>query len=147
MILKRNLAKCNLCNINEYVFLIKKFKYWDLCVGNYQHTLGSLVIVLKKHKELFSDLNKNDIIEMLSIVKTGQKILTKKFNPDWFNVQQNGNWEHHLHIHITPRYKKHRRFDGRIFNDKSFGQPVQYTNKSEKIKYLNKLTDILKENL
>lgn len=136
--------ECNLCKMNENWFWIKEYKYWNLGVGTYQHTLGSLMIVLKKHKEMFSEMKQEEIIELLDAVKTAQKILDLELKPDWYNIQQNGNWEHHLHINVIPRYREKRKFFGRVFVDRTFGQPVIYNPKQEDRDFLKSMTETLK---
>lgn len=138
------MSNCNLCKLNKESDLwIKQYKYWNLAVCPNQHTLGSLVIILKQHRERFSEINIKETIELKKNIDMGQKILDRTFKPDWFNVQQNGNWEHHLHLHIIPRYKKQRIFKKRIFADKTFGQPVKYTAKLENEDFMRDLTTLL----
>ena len=138
------MKKCNYCSQNKENIWIKKFKYWNFRVCHNQHTLGTLAVVLKTHKEFFSELDENQVKELLKIIKIGQKILTRQFKPDWFNVQQNGNWERHLHVLLIPRYKKSRLFSGKIFIDKTFGNPVLYKNKGESSTLKQKLAKVLK---
>lgn len=139
------MKKCNFCIRNKSNLWIKKFKYWNLGVGYNLHTLGNLVIVFKKHKELFVEVTEKEVIELLRIIKFSVRILNRQFKPDWFNVQQNGNWEKHLHVHIIPRYKKQRKFNDTIFVDKNFGQPVIYSAAIENEESIRKLTHSLQK--
>ena len=128
------MSLCNLCKSDG--FWIKEYKYWNFGIGSYQHTLGSSVIVLKQHKELFSELTEEEILELRKIIQDAQRILDAEFKPDWYNVQQNGNWEPHLHVHVIPRYKDKKLFENREFVDKSYGQPVVYSTKQETQEFL-----------
>lgn len=134
------MKECILCKPRTN---IKEYKYWNLGVCPTQHTLGSLVIVLKQHKELFAELTEEEVLELRKIIIYSQKLLDKRFKPDWYNVQQNGNWEQHLHVHVLPRYKEKREFNKRIFIDKTFGQPVIYTSELESEKFIKDLTNFL----
>jgi diadenosine tetraphosphate (Ap4A) HIT family hydrolase len=80
-----------------------------------------------------------EILELLKIVKFGQRIIGKKFSPDWFNVQQNGNWIRHIHVLIIPRYKNQVKFNGKIFIDKSFRNPVKFSKHPSNKNLLTKL--------
>jgi len=138
------MTECDLCKMIVECPWIKEYTHWKLGVCPNQHTLGSLVVMMKTHKESFTELGDEEILEMGNAIKLAEKILDTQFKPDWYNVQQNGNWEHHLHVHIIPRYKEKKDFEGREFEDKTYGQPVTYTAEKEKIEYIEKMTELLK---
>lgn len=116
-------------------------------ICQYQHTVGNIGLVLNTHKEIFSELNENEIVELGKLIKLAQKILTTEFKPDWFNIQQNGNWFHHLHFNIMPRYKDKRVFNGLTFVDKTFQHPITYTSKDSSKTFIQTLTNALKKHL
>lgn len=134
---------CTLCHENESGIWIKRYEFWNLGVCPNQHTLGTLVVVSKVHKELFPEITTEELLELHDIIRTSYGILEKAFYPDWFNIQQNGNWERHLHFQIIPRYREERIFEGRTFIDQSFGEPVQYTKKIEENDGINAMTRLL----
>lgn len=133
---------CNLCTAIDSGLWIGDHTFWKLGVCPYQHTLGTLVIVNKTHKELFPELTQEEVTELRSIVIDAYSLLKKHFSPDWFNLQQNGNWEHHLHFQIIPRYKAERSFGGRDFFDQHFSHPVEYTKQQEDSAFIGRLTQI-----
>ncbi len=136
------MAICKLCNANKNGPWIKKYAFWNLGICPNQHTLGTLVVCLKKHKEVFMDLTGDEVTELWHILRVGQKVLGKEFKPDWYNIQQNGNWEHHLHFILFPRYNSERIFMGQTFRDETFGEPVQYTRHEVDIGFMQKLGDV-----
>lgn len=138
-----SLNHCNLCTALALGIWIADRSFWKLGVCPYQHTLGTLVIVNKTHKELFPELTQEEVVELRSIVIDAYALLKRHFFPDWFNLQQNGNWEHHLHFQIIPRYKDTRSFEGRTFSDQHFGQPVGYTKQQEETAFMEVLTNVL----
>jgi len=135
---------CLLCDENTNGLWIKKFKYWNVHVCWFQHTLGTLGIILKRHSEKFLNLKEEEILELGKIIKLSQKALDDTFKPDWYNIQQNGNWHHHLHFLILPRYQEPRKFEKKKYEDKAFGQPIMYTREKEIETIRIKLTEILK---
>lgn len=135
--------ECLICEENKNGLWIKKFKYWNLNVCWFQHTLGTLGIILKRHIEKFSDLTQEEITELGEIIKFSQKILDETFKPDWYNIQANCNWYHHFHFLVLPRYKEPREFKGKRYKDKTFGQPITYTKEKENEKIRKELTILL----
>ena len=137
--------KCLLCDENKNGLWIKKFKYWNLHFCWFQHTLGTLGIILKRHAEKFSELTKEEITELGDIIKLSQKALDKTFKPDWYNIQQNCNRHRHLHFLILPRYKKPREFKGKKYEDKTFGEPIEYTRENVNEYIRRELTTLLEK--
>lgn len=138
---------CLLCNENKDGLWIKKFKYWNLHACWFQHTLGTLGIILKRHAEKFSELTQEEIMELGEIIKLSQKVLDEEFKPDWYNIQQNGNWHRHFHFLILPRYKKLREFSGKKYEDRTYGQPITYTREKEDENIRKELTTLLVKNI
>lgn len=141
------MKRCLLCKENENGLWIKKFKYWNLHVCWFQHTLGTLGIIMKRHIEKFSELNKEEFTELCEIIKLSEKALDETFKPDWYNVQQNCNWYHHFHFLVLPRHKKPREFKGKKYEDKTFGQPITYTNKKVNENIRKELTKLLAKHM
>lgn len=119
-------------------------KYWNVHVCWFQHTLGTLGIILKRHVESFTELTPEEIKELGELLQKFQVKLQDNFQPDWFNIQMNGNWHHHLHFLLLPRYEKPRQLDGKSYEDKSYGQPIIYTKTEESEEARRQLTDLLR---
>lgn len=138
--------ECRLCdeNKNSDALWTKKGKYWNVHVCWFQHTLGSLGIILKRHVESFIDLTPEEISELGQLLQESQKILSDKLNPDWFNIQLNANWHHHLHFLLLPRYKETQKFNGKEYADNNFGDPIAYTREEEQEETRKLLTGLLK---
>ena len=141
--------ECLLCseNNNSDSLWIKKYKYWNVHVCWFQHTLGTLGVILKRHSESFSDLAKDEIEELGEIIKLSQKALDIEFKPDWYNIQQNCNWHHHLHFLVLPRYKKKRELLEKTFEDKTFENPIVYTKEKADENIRIRLSELLKKHM
>ncbi|MFA5303840.1 MAG: HIT family protein [Candidatus Nanoarchaeia archaeon] len=74
------------------------------CVSPKQITYGKSSVYYKKHVTSFFDLSEKDRNNLMSSVMKVSSILKKKFNPDHFNFLLLGNYYHHLHWHLIPRY-------------------------------------------
>lgn len=137
---------CRLCNENENInaLWVEQGVYWNVHACWFQHTLGTLAIILTRHAESFVDLTPQEIASLGKLLQKYQTILGVKLNPDWYNIQMNGNWHHHLHFLLLPRYKDSREFENEIFNDKAYGQPIEYTKIEASDVIRRSLTDLLK---
>lgn len=141
------MKKCLLCEENKNGLWIKKFKYWNLHVCWFQHTLGTLGIILKRHIEKFSELSEEEFTELYEIIKLSQKALDEIFKPDWYNIQANCNWYHHFHFLVLPRYKKPREFKGKKYEDETFRQPIIYTKEKEDESIRKELTALIAKHM
>ena len=129
-----NCIFCKLGNKDDITFL-EETKYWIVRLSLEQHTLGCLIIVLKKHKEGLKSVLPEEFLEFSDIIKKYEKKLEKLFNPDIFNYLQTNNKVRHLHFHMIPRYKKAIRFKDKEFLDKTYGDMViqKFDNESKEL--------------
>ena len=75
---------CMLCKENQEGEWLKKYTHWNVHVCWFQHTLGTIGVILNKHKEYFHELTQEEIAELGQILQEFQKILDKQFQPDWY---------------------------------------------------------------
>lgn len=104
--------KCFFCDIqktndNKLIINNKDFfcRYDDFPVNP-----GHCEIISKKHIVSFFDLSPYQVSSLYDLIVKTKIILDKKFNPDGYNIGINegeaaGRTQHHLHIHIIPRYR------------------------------------------
>ena len=72
--------ECLLCKDNEEGPWIKKHTYWNIHACWFQHTLGTIGIILKRHAEKFTELTSEEIIELEKLLKLLKTHLIKNFN-------------------------------------------------------------------
>ena len=119
---------CLFCNIKESKdsTFVRDFGNWILRVNPYQFLLGICVLVRKDHKEGFTSLSEEEIVEAHNNLKLVESSLQRSFSPDWFNYLQTNNKIRHLHFHIIPRYKNPVTFRDEEFIDTNYyGMPVE----------------------
>lgn len=112
-------------NIMNYEKLkIKPFKYWDLYLHENQCYLGRTFVQLKDHGgiEDFLDIKGEVREEFFQIGQSVKKALKILFKPDKMNYAALSNTSPVIHMHIIPRYKESREFNGVIFKDIRWGQ-------------------------
>ena len=102
--------------------LIKEYEYWSVYIHDNQGILGRLYVWCKREDALdLPDATEEEQEELFVILREVEKILTEIFKPDMFNYAFLGNFTHHLHGHILPRYAKPGIFNGETFFDKNWG--------------------------
>jgi len=108
-------------------FLIKRYTYWKVYLHGkfHYHLLGSTYIWARREGDFdLLDMTPEEEKEFFEIARELKKILKELFQPDRFNYMMLANVSSHLHIHMIPRYKGERTFDGIKFVDKRWGQPL-----------------------
>jgi diadenosine tetraphosphate (Ap4A) HIT family hydrolase len=124
---------CRLCNENnnQNALFIEQGRYWNVHACWFQHTIGTLGIILRRHVESFVELSEDEIKELGQLLQTYEIRLSNKLQPNWFNIQLNANWNHHLHFLLLPRYKDKKKFNKKEYTDPTFGDPITYTKQEE----------------
>ncbi|MFW5991418.1 MAG: HIT family protein [Candidatus Nanoarchaeia archaeon] len=118
---------------------LKEYNYWNLVLAESQHLIGWSIAKLKRDINFFEDLTDEELLELKQVIKDVKQALNKTFKPDWFNVMQCGNMQPKLHVHLVPRYKEKRNFEGRDFVDNNFGGLVENKWVPEDNAFLEKL--------
>ncbi|MBU1129566.1 MAG: HIT domain-containing protein [Nanoarchaeota archaeon] len=128
---------CILCNLdpNKNPTFIKEFEHWALLINYMQPTLGSSLIVLKRHVSDFSDLTEKEHLEYFNIAKQFEKVTKDSFGSNKFNYFMLANVVEHVHYHVVPRYREKVFFDGLSWKDNNYGKSLTLSSneKSHKI--------------
>ncbi len=98
--------KCVFCDLKDK-YIIATSKYSVLTVNIFPYINGQLMVIPKRHVEDFSEIKKEEVLDMHKLVDKGLKILKKKLEIDnvWI-ILRNGNIAgktvKHLHWNIMP---------------------------------------------
>ncbi|MFB6217290.1 MAG: HIT family protein [Candidatus Aenigmatarchaeota archaeon] len=102
--------------------MIKRYEHWDLFLNRKQHYLGRSIVKLKRHVEDLFKITGEERKELFEVVVPETKnAIDSCFEPDLYNYASLGNSVRHLHLHVIPRYRDEREFDGVIFRDERWG--------------------------
>lgn len=71
---------------------------------------GHLLIIPKRHVEVYFDLSEQERIAIDQLLLEGKQVLDEQFQPDGYNIGVNcgaaaGQTIFHVHVHLIPRYK------------------------------------------
>lgn len=105
-----NGIKCPFCNLSPKVELISESKDAVAFYDGYPVSKGHTLIIPKRHVSNYFDLTDQEQQSLWRMVNHCKSIISKKFNPDGFNIGINvdtaaGQSVFHVHIHLIPRYK------------------------------------------
>ena len=88
-----------------------------------QYYLGRIVIWAKREDDVdMIDMSEEEREEFFEIGKKVKKVLKTLFQPDRMNYANLQNIANHLHVHIIPRYRAVRFYQGMSFVDENFGK-------------------------
>lgn len=116
--------------------LLKEYKHWYWLLRPKQVTIGSSILITKKHYYNYSDLPKECFIEFEQVVKDTEEILFKDFEYKKINYLMLMMNDPSVHFHVIPRYAESIIFKKKEFKDVGYpDQPnllfVNETNETE----------------
>ncbi len=110
-------------------YKLKSYRYWDLYLHENQYYLGRVYIWLKRDNiNDLMDITNEERAELFEIGRQYRVVMDKytKWKPDLYNWAALGNLEshnHHVHVHVIPRYKTARIVESICtFTDKNWGK-------------------------
>jgi ATP adenylyltransferase len=111
----KNLDRCVFClghggEDDEKDFVLHRGKFNFVILNIYPYTSGHLLIAPYKHIADFSLCSTEVCSEMMNLAKSCKQAIHEVYQPDGFNIGMNlgrcagAGVEHHLHLHIVPRW-------------------------------------------
>jgi diadenosine tetraphosphate (Ap4A) HIT family hydrolase len=103
--------KCIFCEIYETKSrIILQNSYAYAISDQYPVSQGHTLIILKSHVPSIFEASSEEITAIFDLAIQIQKLLSKQYNPDGYNVGFNdlkaaGQSIPHCHMHIIPRYQ------------------------------------------
>jgi len=81
-----------------------------IVMNKYPYNNGHIMLVPYRHITKFSELNNDEIIEVLDLLKKLESCYQKTMSPNGFNLGVNlgidaGAGYEHLHFHLVPRWR------------------------------------------
>jgi len=112
---------CEFCQ-NEFSHtVIKDYDKWQIQIFLDQCYLGRTLVKLKRHAVDLTELRQEERSELFETVLPELKEATDNlFDPDLYNQATLGNDCRHFHLHLIPRYKDSKKFNGETFRDENW---------------------------
>ncbi len=93
-------------------YLVLNTGSWSWSVRPAQPTLASGVISLNRYALHLSDVTKDEMAELATLVQKLESTIKSVFNHDIMNYLMLMMVDHHVHYHVIPRYNGVRSFAG-----------------------------------
>lgn len=106
---------------------LKTFDYWVWSLRPDQITLPSTVLSLKRPAEHMSDMTPEETEELSTVINHIESSLKAVCHYDKINYLCFMMVDHHIHIHVIPRYENEVDVQGFTVIDKQFPKPPQMT--------------------
>ncbi|NES81900.1 MAG: HIT domain-containing protein [Moorea sp. SIO2B7] len=108
--IKHSRQRCIFCNPYSHLTLVSESTLAYSILDGYPLSKGHSLIISKFHTANYFDLSTKQQNACWQMVNQVQEIMTKKYNPDGFNIgfnvnQAGGQKVMHAHIHLIPRYQ------------------------------------------
>lgn len=109
-------TKCIFCEMLEFDpndidnLLVNKGEHTFTVLNLYPYNNGHLMIVPKRHTNVFSGLEHNELSEVFQKLQLAERALRIALNPQGFNIGANigraagAGIDEHIHFHIVPRW-------------------------------------------
>jgi diadenosine tetraphosphate (Ap4A) HIT family hydrolase len=94
---------------------------WSTVLNRNQNLLGKCMIVLNRTEIDVGRLTEDEWSDLLTQIARLRSALDSLFRPDHYNYAFLMNQDAQVHLHVLPRYKDSREWDGLQFIDPSFG--------------------------
>jgi ATP adenylyltransferase len=103
---------CVLCrdSARDEELVVYEGKKAYVMVNRYPYTGGHLMVVPFRHLHSLKEMNKQERMEIFSLVAVSVQVLTVAMKPDGFNIGMNigksagAGIDDHLHVHVVPRW-------------------------------------------
>lgn len=111
------------------VFLTSKLSFSVL--NKFPYNNGHVLVCPRRHLENLSQLNKEESLNLVALLIKTQKMLDACLSPQGYNIGINigrvggAGIEHHLHIHVVPRWRGDTNFMPIISKTKVISQSLQ----------------------
>ncbi|MEN3037866.1 MAG: HIT domain-containing protein [Candidatus Kryptonium sp.] len=133
-------------NDDEKNLILYRGKYCYIIMNLFPYNSGHIMVVPYKHTPNFSDLEDEEMLEVMKIIKKGISALELALKPHGFNVGANlgrvsgAGIADHIHFHIVPRWNGDTNFMPVISETKIISELITDTYKKLK-DALSKISD------
>ena len=129
--------ECVFCRIqsmsDEEALILYRSPTSMVVMNLYPYNTGHVMVMPKRHVAEFRDLTPRERMELMLLVEASIEAIRETLNPHGFNIGVNlgrvagAGIEHHLHIHIVPRWNGDTNFMPVISDTKVIPQAIKDT--------------------
>lgn len=105
------------------------------------------MLVLNRHSEDVTGLPDDEWLSLRRDLAATKRALDELLQPDHYNLLFLMNVDRHVHLHIWPRYRSRRTWQGMDYEDPDFGSPCNASPRAMTDEDLEQLRSVLHERL
>lgn len=94
---------------------------WTLAVNRNQNLLGKVMLIARRPVESVGSLETNEWLDLRGEIRRACAALDALFQPDQYNHAFLMNVDPQVHLHVLPRYRDERLWNGQVFSDTHYG--------------------------
>ncbi|MCL2065244.1 MAG: HIT domain-containing protein [Candidatus Cloacimonetes bacterium] len=123
---------------DEDHLIVYRSKHVFVILNLYPYNNGHIMVVPNKHVKELSEMNKDELFDLIEVVQLSEKVIKNVYNPDGINIGMNlgksagAGIDEHLHVHILPRWSGDVNFMSSIMGTRVI--PEDFSNTYHKIK-------------
>jgi diadenosine tetraphosphate (Ap4A) HIT family hydrolase len=102
--------------------VISDGRFWTAAVNRNQNLLGKVLLVARREVHAVTDLDRDEWTDLHDEVRWICAALDALFQPDQYNHAFLMNIDSQVHLHVVPRYRSPRQWDGKTFDDPHVGE-------------------------
>ena len=102
--------------------LVEETPFWTIAVNRNQCLLGKLILVARREVLRVDQLTNEEWSSLHVQIGRMRGALDESFSPDQINYAFLMNQDAQVHLHVVPRYRSARQWNGLVFEDPCFGQ-------------------------
>ncbi|XVU30034.1 HIT family protein [Actinoplanes sp. CA-054009] len=95
---------------------------WTLAVNRNQNLLGKCMLVANRHVESVPALTRDEWLDLHHQIGRVTAALDELFQPELYNHAFLMNVDAQAHLHVVPRYRAERTWNGYTFDDPHYGE-------------------------
>ncbi|MDD2653665.1 MAG: HIT domain-containing protein [Candidatus Omnitrophica bacterium] len=115
---------------NKY-YVVHRSKFCFSILNTFPYNNGHIMIAPYRHTGDINELNNEQLLDLIKVLKIAQGQLDKTLKPQAYNIGINigkeagAGFANHLHIHIVPRWKGDVNFMPVIYDTKIVSQSLK----------------------
>jgi diadenosine tetraphosphate (Ap4A) HIT family hydrolase len=95
---------------------------WTVALNRNQNLLGKTMLILNRPSESVAELTPDEWIDLGRQIHRLRVALDSLFAPDHYNYAFLMNLDAQVHLHVVPRFRTAREWDGQTYDDPHFGE-------------------------
>lgn len=113
--------------------ILHRSEHSFIILNKYPYNPGHLMVAPYRHVANLDELEDEELVEVMELLRLSVKVLRRAMSPDGFNIGMNigkaagAGFEGHIHIHVVPRWVGDANFMPILANTKVISEALSNT--------------------